>query len=49
MLSVLCQQAHTVYSRNPRDCDHVRHILEVDVVVGFDEGDAFHANREDIP
>src|ERR1039458_1732822 len=49
VLPILGQQADAVYSRNPRDRDHVRHILEVNVVVGFDVGDAFDADRVDIP
>ena len=48
MLPVLRQQPHAVYAGNPSDCNHVGHVLEIDIVVGLDVGDPLHTNGENI-
>ena len=48
MLPILRQQAYAVDSRDAGYGDNVGHVLEVDVIVGFDESDAFDANRKDV-
>ncbi len=48
MFPILRQQSYAVDSCYTGDCDYVGYVLEVDVVVGFDEGYALHANGEDV-
>ena len=48
MLPILSQQPYAVDARNPSNCDHVRYVLEIDIVVGFDVGDPLHANGENV-
>ena len=48
MLPVLSQQAHAVYAGDPGNCNYICHILEINVIIGFDVGDPLDANGENI-
>lgn len=48
MLPVLRQQAHSVDAGDTGDCDYVRYVLEINVVIGFNVSDPLYANGENI-
>ena len=48
MLPILSKQPHAIDASNPSNSDHIRHVLEINVVVGFEVGDPFYADGKNI-
>ena len=48
MLPILSQQPNAIDARNTSNSDHIRYVLEIYVVIGFEVGDPLHADGENI-